>query len=86
MTAVARCLECQDCGTLIRELSADEAARVADRPYDFVVYCRGCRPARIRKAVEAAGDETPQLVAMRDEVAARVNARNAAHDRNGENG
>ncbi len=39
-----------------------------------------------RFGLDFSGDETPRLVEMRDEVAARVNARNAAHDRNGENG
>lgn len=36
-------LECQDCGDVVRELSDAEAQRVADSPYDFIVYCHSCR-------------------------------------------
>jgi uncharacterized protein with PIN domain len=35
-------LECQDCGSVLRRLSAAEAAEVAARPYDFVRYCGTC--------------------------------------------
>lgn len=39
-------LECQDCGTTIKMLTAAEAQRVAERPYDYVVYCWSCQTAR----------------------------------------
>jgi hypothetical protein len=32
-------LECQSCGVTVRELTAAEARVVAERPYDFIVYC-----------------------------------------------
>lgn len=35
-------LECQDCGRVVRELSPAEAKAVAERPYDFTVYCNEC--------------------------------------------
>lgn len=38
-------LECQTCGEIMRRLSAAEAQRVADRPYDFIAYCSPrCQP------------------------------------------
>ena len=37
-------LECQDCGEVVKRLTRAEEAQVADRPYNFVVYCRRCRP------------------------------------------
>lgn len=40
-------LECQDCGRVLRRLTGSEAQRVAERPYDFVVYCEECRRARV---------------------------------------
>ena len=42
MTRPRPVLECQDCGEVLRELSAAEAQAVAARPYDFVVYCGPC--------------------------------------------
>jgi len=36
-------LDCQDCGVVMRWLSPAEAAEVARRPYDFIVYCPSCR-------------------------------------------
>jgi hypothetical protein len=33
-------LDCQACGNVIRILSASEAQQVAQRPYDFIIYCR----------------------------------------------
>ncbi len=48
-------LECQDCGEVVRVLSQAERARVAARPYDFIVYCAGCRRQPAETAMEAAG-------------------------------
>lgn len=31
---------------ILRHLSPSEAQRVANRPYDFVVYCRECQGGR----------------------------------------
>jgi len=39
-------LDCQDCGDVVRTLTAAEAQEVAERPYDFVVYCVRCRNDR----------------------------------------
>ena len=39
-------LECQDCGDRVRMLSLDELRRVAERPYNYVVYCQVCRRSR----------------------------------------
>lgn len=36
-------LECQNCGEVVRRLSEEEAQRVAANPYNFIVYCAGCR-------------------------------------------
>jgi hypothetical protein len=47
MTYPEPTLECQDCGVVIRRLTQAEAQCVADRPYDFIVYCRPCANARI---------------------------------------
>lgn len=41
-------LECQDCGAILRHLTAEEAAEVAVRPYDFIRYCWACRRDRER--------------------------------------
>lgn len=32
-------LECQTCGSVVKKLTSAEAQRVADSPYDYVVYC-----------------------------------------------
>lgn len=50
-------LECQDCGDVVRELSAAEAQRVANRPYDFVVYCGPCQADRDKEASRRARRE-----------------------------
>lgn len=42
-------LDCQDCGDVVRKLTDAEQQEVADRPYDFVVYCRTCRVIRQRE-------------------------------------
>lgn len=36
-------LECQDCGEIILRLSDAEAQKVANNPYNFVVWCESCR-------------------------------------------
>lgn len=39
-------LDCQDCGRVLLRLNPTQAAKVAERPYDYVRYCRagtGCR-------------------------------------------
>lgn len=33
-------LECQTCGDVVQKLTLAQAQIVADRPYDFIVYCR----------------------------------------------
>jgi uncharacterized protein with PIN domain len=38
-------LDCQDCGTVLRNLSDEEAQAVATNPYNFICYCRNCRKA-----------------------------------------
>jgi uncharacterized protein with PIN domain len=40
-------LECQDCGTPVKQLSVEEARLVADKPYNFVVYCKYCQKDRL---------------------------------------
>jgi uncharacterized protein with PIN domain len=35
-------LECQSCGKVLRELAPEEAQKVADAPYNYVVYCPPC--------------------------------------------
>lgn len=35
-----RYLECQTCEDVVQELSMAQAQIIADRPYDFIVYCR----------------------------------------------
>lgn len=35
-------LECQSCGKTLRELAPEEAQKVADAPYNYVVYCKPC--------------------------------------------
>lgn len=45
----AQVLECQDCGTVLRELTPDEATQVADHPDRFLdVRCATCRRAEVR--------------------------------------
>lgn len=39
-------LDCQDCGTVLRKLTAAEARQVADNPYNFIVFCRSCAAAQ----------------------------------------
>lgn len=39
-------LECQDCGTVIRELSKAEEQDMARNPYNWITYCRLCWTAR----------------------------------------
>jgi hypothetical protein len=36
-------LECQDCGEKLKELTQAEQKIVAERPYDFIGYCRECK-------------------------------------------
>ena len=43
MSMEDRVLECQDCGVVLRELTAAEAQQVSLRPYDFVVRCSQCQ-------------------------------------------
>ena len=45
-------LDCQACGRVIRVLTAGEAQQVAERPYDFVIYCRDrlCQDAALADA------------------------------------
>lgn len=45
-------LDCQDCGTVLRVLSPEEAQTVADKPHDYVRYCRSCAPDRVREYEE----------------------------------
>lgn len=46
MTPDARILECQDCGDVVRRLSAAEQQKVATDPYNYIVYCFACRQER----------------------------------------
>ena len=46
-------MECQDCGEVIRELSPAEARAVADKPYNFVVFCRQCAAEQEREVSRA---------------------------------
>ncbi|WP_162802103.1 hypothetical protein [Ornithinimicrobium murale] len=39
-------LECQDCGDVVRKLTAGEAQQVAASPHNFVVFCNQCRRER----------------------------------------
>lgn len=32
-------LDCQVCGTVVRELTQEQNAQVAENPYNFIVYC-----------------------------------------------
>lgn len=48
-------LECQMCGTVLRTLTPSEAREVASRPYDFVIYCGGCRQEMAEWAVANEG-------------------------------
>lgn len=43
-------IECQDCGQTLHELTPAEQQRVADRPYDFVLFCASCGRERERRA------------------------------------
>lgn len=49
MSASDPTLDCQDCGIVIRRLSPAEAQRVADNPYNFILYCRPCQEAVLRE-------------------------------------
>ena len=46
-------LECQQCGRVVRELTPTEAQKVAENPYDYVVYCADCRHERSRNGGSA---------------------------------
>lgn len=47
-------LECQDCGEVVRDdLSPSEVQKMAERPYDFIVYCYRCTVGRERDDHEA---------------------------------
>jgi hypothetical protein len=41
-------LDCQDCGAVVKKLTDAEAQKVADNPYNYVVYCVSCRSYRGR--------------------------------------
>ncbi len=45
-------LECQDCGDQLRELSDAEAQKVANNPYNYVVFCCSCTQARVATGTE----------------------------------
>lgn len=36
-------LECQDCGDVVKVLEPVEAQQVAEKPYNFIVYCARCK-------------------------------------------
>ena len=38
-------LECQDCGRTVRTLTPAEAQQVADKPYNFIIFCASCQRA-----------------------------------------
>ncbi len=40
-------LECQTCGKELKELSLAEQQQVADKPYNYIVYCKDCRVIEI---------------------------------------
>lgn len=40
-------LDCQDCGDVLRVLTQAEYKIVAERPYDFIFYCRLCAPTHL---------------------------------------
>lgn len=42
-------LDCQLCGNVVRTLSMQEVQQVADRPYDFIVYCPACKADALRE-------------------------------------
>lgn len=42
-------LDCQACGDVMRYLTPAEAQEVAQRPYDFVVFCPECAPDAIEE-------------------------------------
>lgn len=35
-------LDCQSCGEILRKLTAAEAQRVAENPYNYIVFCTPC--------------------------------------------
>jgi uncharacterized protein with PIN domain len=39
-------IDCQDCGTVLRKLSDEQAQEVARNPYNFIFYCSACRGGR----------------------------------------
>ncbi len=43
MRAPRDILECQQCGDELKELTPLEAQKVANNPYNYVVYCRTCK-------------------------------------------
>lgn len=42
-------IECQDCGYILRHLTAAEEAQVAQMPQNFVWYCNPCSKERSRQ-------------------------------------
>lgn len=36
-------LDCQDCGAPVMVLTPEQKRWVADRPYNFIVYCQYCK-------------------------------------------
>ena len=43
-------LECQDCGTVLRVLTAEERRQVVDSPHAFVRWCGACVRSRRQSA------------------------------------
>lgn len=36
-------IECQGCGEVMKRPTPEEAKHVAERPYDYVWFCRPCK-------------------------------------------
>ena len=39
-------LDCQDCGRVLARLTPEQAPRVAEKPYDYMLRCVECRKGR----------------------------------------
>ena len=42
----AEFLECDDCGVRLMAMDASQAQKVAVNPYNYIVYCVGCKRDR----------------------------------------
>ncbi|HEY6019074.1 MAG TPA: hypothetical protein VIY48_04015 [Candidatus Paceibacterota bacterium] len=48
-------LECQDCGTVLKQLEPSESQKVASNPERYIIFCGPCGSARLEELKKELG-------------------------------